>query len=127
VARGTRADRIGLGQLPKEQQTLTRWFDTSAFQAPGFRQFGNGGRNILSGPGTRQLDASLFKEFYFNEDRARRVEFRAEFFNFTNTPQFNNPAATFGSPGFGQITSAGSPQSLQRTPRQIQFGLKVYF
>ncbi|MEX2261432.1 MAG: TonB-dependent receptor [Bryobacteraceae bacterium] len=127
AGRGTRADRIGQGQLPKSEQALDRWFDTSAFTAPGFRQFGTGGRNILTGPGTRQLDASLFKEFRFSEDGVRRLEFRTEFFNFTNTPQFNDPAASFGSPGFGQIRSAGSPQSLQRTPRQIQFGLKFYF
>ena len=43
------------------------------------------------------------------------------------TPQFNNPAATFGNPDFGIVSSAGSPVTLQRTPRQIQFGLKFYF
>ncbi|MGH9628192.1 MAG: TonB-dependent receptor domain-containing protein [Bryobacteraceae bacterium] len=127
IGSGTRADRLGLGQLPRDQQTIERWFDTSAFTAPGFRQFGNGGRNILTGPGTRQLDLSLFKEFPLGENPARRLEFRTEFFNFTNTPQFNDPNSTFGNPAFGRITSAGSPQSLQRTPRQIQFGLKLYF
>jgi len=70
-------------------------------------------------------DFSTFKKFRFSE--ARWLEFRAEFFNLLNTPQFNNPNGTVGSPAFGRITSAGSPISFQRTSRQIQFGLKLYF
>ena len=89
--------------------------------------FGNAGRNILRGPGTKQMDFSLFKAFYFGEDRTRRIEFRTEAFNLTNTPQFNNPNTTFGNPGFATISSAGSPLTLQRTSRNIQFALKFYF
>jgi hypothetical protein len=55
------------------------------------------------------------------------LQFRAEFFNLTNTPQFNNPSTTVGAPGAGSISSAGAPLSLQRTSRQIQFALKFYF
>jgi hypothetical protein len=127
IGSGTRADRLRDGNLPSDQRTIQRWFDTGAFTAPAFQRFGTGGRNILWGPGTKQLDFSLFKEFYWTENRERRLEFRSEFFNFTNTPQFNNPSATFGAAGFGTISSAGSPLTLQRTPRHIQFGLKLYF
>ncbi|MEP7365757.1 MAG: carboxypeptidase regulatory-like domain-containing protein [Acidobacteriota bacterium] len=122
---GSRPDRIGLGILSDSDQSIRRWFDTSAFKEPGLLQFGNAGRNILQGPGTKQLDFSLFKKFPFGE--ARRLEFRAEFFNLFNTPQFNNPNGTLGSAAFGTITSAGSPISFQRTSRQVQFGLKFYF
>jgi hypothetical protein len=45
----------------------------------------------------------------------------------TNTPQFNNPAATIGAAGVGTITSAGSPITYQRAQRQIQLALKSYF
>ncbi|MBI3470262.1 MAG: carboxypeptidase regulatory-like domain-containing protein [Candidatus Solibacter usitatus] len=62
-----------------------------------------------------------------SENRARRLQFRSEFFNSSNTPQFNNPANTVGSPGVGSIRSAGSPLTFQRTSRQIQFAFKVYF
>ena len=123
----SRADRLRDGNLPPDQQTVQRWFDTEAFTAPGNQQFGTAGRNVLRGPGTRQLDFSVFKAFPFGRDLTRRVEFRTEVFNLTNTPQFNNPAATFGSPGFGTISAAGAPLTLQRTSRQIQFALKVYF
>jgi hypothetical protein len=121
----SRPDRIRDGNLPESQRTPQHWFDTAAFREPGLLRFGNAGRNLISGPGTKQLDFSLFKEFPFGE--ARRVEFRSEFFNLFNTPQFNNPSGTLGSAAFGTITAAGSPISFQRTSRQIQFGLKIYF
>ena len=122
---GSRPDRVGNGNLPTSDRTVQHWFDTTAFREPGLLQFGNSARNVLQGPGTKQLDFSAFKEFPFNE--SRRLEFRAEFFNIFNTPQFNNPNGTLGSAAFGTITSAGSPISFQRTSRQIQFGLKFYF
>ena len=87
--------------------------------------FGNSGRNILRGPGTKQIDLSLFKSFAITEKR--RVEFRAEAFNALNTPQFNNPNSSIGFTGVGKITSAGSPTVYQRTSRQIQLALKIYF
>jgi hypothetical protein len=127
IGSGTRADRLRDGSLPSDQRTIQRWFDTGAFAAPGNLQFGNAGRNILTGPGTRQLDFSLFKAFPLGQELTRRVEFRTEVFNITNTPQFNNPAATFGNAGFGTISAAGAPLTLQRTSRQIQFALKLYF
>ena len=118
-------NRIGSGVLPKGQRTIDRWFDAAAFVAPGQYVFGNSGRNILYGPGTHQLDMSLFKSFHFGE--ARRLEFRSEAFNLTNTPQFNNPNANIGFAGVGRITAAGNPPIYQRTSRQIQMALKLYF
>ena len=120
-------DRIGDGRLPRSQQTLQRFFDVDAFERPGPQMFGNAGRNILFGPGTKNLDLSIFKEFFFSENQERRLQFRAEFFNFTNTPQFNNPTTNIGSANAGRIRSAASTITLQRIPRHIQFGLKFYF
>ena len=48
------------------------------------------------------------------------MEFRAQFFNVFNHVNFNSPASTTDSSGFGQITGAGAP-------RTIQFGLKLSF
>jgi len=104
---------------------LQRWFDLNAFANPGFRVWATAGRNILFGPGTKQLDLSLFKSFTFQENK--RVQFRAEFFNITNTPQFNQPNSAIGSPNSGRITSAGSDATLQRTERQVQLALKILF
>jgi hypothetical protein len=118
-------NRVASGVLPSSERSISRWFDVSAFAAPGQFTFGNSGRNILRGPGTKQVDVSLFKSFPFAE--SGRVEFRAEAFNAFNTPQFNNPNASIGFSGVGRITSAGSPSVYQRTSRQVQLALKLYF
>lgn len=110
-----RPNRIGNGTLPSDQQTIDHWFDTSAFVVQPQYTYGNAGRNILFGPNLRNLDLSLSKSFSITE--SKRLQFRAESFNFTNTPAFGQPAATLNGLGVGQITSAGDP-------RRIQFGLK---
>ncbi len=114
------------GALPSGQQSVAEWFNVAAFTTPGLLQWGDVGRNTLSGPPTRQLDASLFKNFKIGEG-SKNLQFRAEVFNVFNTPQFNNPAATIGSAGVGTITSAGSPYTLQRLSREIQLALKFSF
>jgi hypothetical protein len=55
------------------------------------------------------------------------LQFRAETFNLTNTPQFNNPVSMIGAPGAGAIISAGSPNTFQRVSREVQLALKLYF
>ena len=122
-----RANRIGSGVLPASQRSLNEYFDISAFVTPGLYQFGNSGRDILTGPGTLQVDGSLFKNFYYTRSERTYVQLRGEFFNLANTPQFNNPASAIGNPAVGSITSAGSKPTLQRTSRQIQVALKLYF
>jgi len=113
--------------LPVDQRTIAQWFNIAAFTAPGPQQFGNTGRNILTGPGTAQADLSLFKDFFLSASETRRLQFRAESFNVTNTPQFNNPASSIGNAGAGTITAAGAPLTFQRTSREIQLALKLYF
>lgn len=118
-------NRVGSGKL--DDPTIQGWFNPADFVSPGNYTFGNSGRNILVGPGTKQVDLSVFKEFYFSENTARHLQFRAEAFNVLNTPQFNNPNAQIGNPAAGTITSAGAPLLFQRTSRQIQLALKLYF
>ena len=117
-------NRIASGKL--DHPTIDQWFDPNAFVAPGNFNYGNSTRNVLYGPGTKEIDASLFKNFALPGE-ARRVQFRAEAFNLTNTPQFNNPNAQIGFAGVGKITSAGQPPLFQRTSREIQLALKLYF
>jgi hypothetical protein len=125
IGEGTRADRLADGNLPPSRRTIERWFDLDAFANPGFRLYGNGGRNILRGPATRALDFSLFKNFQIREKM--KLQFRTEAFNISNTPQFNQPVGSIGAPNSGRVTSAGSEVTLQRTPRQIQLALKLLF
>jgi hypothetical protein len=118
-------NRIGPGTV--SNPTIHGWFNPSDFVSPGNYIFGNSGRNILFGPGTRQFDLSLFKNIPFNESGSRRLQFRAESFNVLNTPQFNNPNAQIGNAAVGTITGAGAPLLYQRTSREIQLALKLYF
>ena len=113
-----RTNRIGDGNLPPSQRSTARWYDVSAFAPPPPYTFGNAGRNILDGPGRRNLDLSIMKATRITE--GQRLEFRAEFFNFTNTPPLNRPDNTITSPTAGQITTAG-------LGRNIQLGLKYVF
>ena len=98
--------------------TPDRWFNTAAFAFPPFGSFGDGGRNILDGPGYTNFNASLMKTTKLTE--RLDLQFRAEAFNLFNHPNFNLPDNFLGSPTFGRILSAQSP-------RHIQFGLKLLF
>jgi len=92
------------------------WFNTSAFAMSPYGTFGNAGRNILTGPGFASLDVSAVKNTPIREGLT--LQFRAEFFNLLNRPNFNLPDSFLGSPAFGRVLSAG-------TPRRAQFGLKL--
>jgi hypothetical protein len=111
-----RPNRIGSGELPSDRRSIDHWFDTGAFTVQPQYTYGNSGRNILTGPGLKNLDLSLAKSFAIGE--RFRLQFRAESFNFTNTPAFGQPGANINGLGVGAITDAGDP-------RRIQFGLKL--
>jgi len=113
-----RPNRIADGNLPESQQSIDRWFDLAAFTTQAQYTYGNSGRNILDGPGNRNLDVSLAKSFAITE--RVRLQFRAESFNATNTANFGFPGANINAAGVGQITTADEP-------RRIQFGLKLIF
>jgi len=97
----------------------SQWLNLSAFAVPAQYTFGNLGRNTLRADWNRNLDFSLFREFPFTE--SKRVEFRVESFNFFNTPIFGIPDTNYHDPTFGVVSSTAN------SPRQFQFGLKVYF
>jgi hypothetical protein len=95
------------------------FFDPLAFRPVTEVRFGTSGLNILRGPGVVNLDLGLFREFSASE--RIKVQFRAEVFNATNTPHFNNPGSNVSMAGFSEITSA------QNDERQLRFGLRVSF
>ena len=97
-------------------QTLTRWFDTTAFAAPALYTFGNSPRSGLRGGNLITTDATLEKNFRVTE--RWRVDVRGEFYNLLNRANFNPPGATFGAADFGVVTSA-------RAPRQAQLAARV--
>ncbi|MFQ5662626.1 MAG: TonB-dependent receptor domain-containing protein [Terriglobia bacterium] len=115
-----------------------QWFDPSAFQPAQTGFFGTAGRNICRGPDFKNLDFSILKNTQVSE--RVNIQFRVEFFNLTNHPNFGPPINTQnpnGSGGNGDaVFAAGSPLPLANAgeifrtvneSRQIQFGLKIIF
>ncbi|MGH9377606.1 MAG: carboxypeptidase regulatory-like domain-containing protein [Terriglobia bacterium] len=108
---------------------VSHWINAVAFTNPSaatsigqtnFAPLG-GAPTQAVGPGVHDLDFSLFKSFRVSESKS--LEFRAEVFNLTNTPDFSNPSSlNFLNPAqFGKITGT------QTNARLIQFALKFYF
>jgi hypothetical protein len=116
---GNRPDVSGKPRVFGLVGTGAKWFDTSVFSPPTPARFGTAGRNILVGPGLVNVDFSIFRHFALTEKS--RMELRAEAFNLSNTPHFNNPGGMFGTPTFGQVTTA------QNDARAIQLGAKITF
>ncbi|HEY6291729.1 MAG TPA: TonB-dependent receptor [Terriglobia bacterium] len=121
---------------------VNQWMNPAAFQNPpaatavgqtDYAPLGGAGTQV-AGPGFHRLDLSFFKNFQTTE--RTHLEFRAEFFNITNHPNFNQPnfggngvvavpgSGDFTNPAFGQI---GSTRDAPNDPREIQFALKFYF
>ena len=113
-------------------------FNSNAFTAPAPGTQGNFGRNALRGFGATQFDFSLQKKFQFTEGVG--LNFRTEFFNIFNHPNFGNPINTLTNPLFGHSTqilasslgSGGANGGLNPLyqiggPRSIQLALKLQF
>ncbi len=103
-------------------KTPAQWFNTSCFTTPAAFTYGNAGRDIVTGPGLDDFDATLQKQFPIRE--SMQLQFRLDVFDFFNHPNFNAPVGagrTFStSSSFGQITSANDP-------RDLQFSLRLAF
>src|SRR5206468_137728 len=102
LAFADRPDLVGDWRL--DDPTPSAWFNKDAFRTPPALSFGNAGTGILTGPTLKQFDFSLMK--LTNVAENKRVEFRSEFFNLTNHPNFFNPNVTFDSASFGKVNSA---------------------
>jgi hypothetical protein len=121
-SRGPRANCIGpdrtldQSNIPAALGGGILWFDPSSYSQP-VGTFGTCAPATTRGPGLNTVDLSFQKEFPITE--SKRLEFRAEFINFANTPILNSPNGGLGS-------TLGFIQSSQGA-RNIQFALKFYF
>ncbi len=119
-------DRPNLVADPHGPKTLTEWFNTAAYAPQPLGTIGNEVRNSIAGPRFRHVDLSLFKNFPVTE--RVNLQFRAEAFDISNTPNYyipnNNPSnLQLGSSNFGQVTNFDP----NYVPRQLQFALKAQF
>jgi hypothetical protein len=100
------------------------WFNPDAFVIPASGTYGNVGRDTLIGPGLAELDFALMKNTAISEKL--HLQFRAEFFNIFNRPNFDTPnEVVFTSSSSVPSPTAGVITSTATTSRQIQFGLKL--
>ena len=109
--------------------TATEWFNTDAFTqnkaVTGVKTDGNSPRDFLDGPGYRDIDLALARDFHLSERFT--LEFRAEGTNAFNMVSLNNPNSTWGTtPAHGGTSTFGSITSAQPM-RKIQFGLRLTY
>jgi hypothetical protein len=108
---------------------LNNYLNKSCFTAPVVigadgigTAFGNSGTGIVTGPGQANFDIAFTKEVYFKcSSQNCAIQFRAEFFNAFNHPQFSNPDTNVSSPTFGVISSTSV------NPRVVQLALRFAF
>lgn len=141
-----RPDRVGNGSI--SNPTINQWFNPDEFHLVSCLNssisetchYGNSGKGILTGPGFHNGDVSFFKNFRLMEQL--KLQFRAELFNITNSPQFNVPGGVLKTGGAfrpkrdasgnlvfpSQSNVSQGPAAITSTitsMRQIQFGLKL--
>jgi hypothetical protein len=120
------SDRPNIVGNPHGPKKLSQYFNTAAYAPQTLGTIGNEVRNSISGPHFRHIDLSLFKDFHLSERYV--LQFRAEAFDITNTPNYyipqNNPSnLQLGSSNFGAVTNYDP----NYTPRELQFALKLRF
>lgn len=108
---------------------LSKYFDASCFTSPSVigadgvgTAFGNSATGIVDGPGQSNLDIAFSKVFGFKwPSEGTNIQFRAEFYNAFNHPQFANPDANFSSPTFGVINTTSV------NARVLQLAIRLVF
>jgi hypothetical protein len=114
VARGTngtlRADYTG-ASIPLADPTIDRFFNTSAFTIPAAGTFGSASRNLIIGPGSRQLNAQIARDVRLGGNRVMSIQLNTN--NLLNMVNYGAIGTVFISPTFGQILSVRGMLSTQ--------------
>jgi hypothetical protein len=112
-------------ELPSNQRSIYQWFNPNAFDTNTADQRANDIRVLstrfsgIRGPGINMTDLSVLKNTRLRE--GMNLQFRAEFINALNHPQFSDPSTSVTSKSFGTITGTS------QLPRTVQLGLKIIF
>lgn len=113
------------------------FFDPFAFAPVTQARYGTAGFNLLRGPGLVNVDFGLARQFAVTERVA--LQFRAEAFNFTNTPHFGNPGSNVSNlqlnpdgtirqlGGYSEITSVRTSAREGVDERVFRLGLRLSF
>jgi hypothetical protein len=108
------------------------WLDPTLFAKPVAGNYGNAGKGTWRGPNLWDVDTGLIKNFYPLPSHERiSFQFRGEFFNLFNHPQWSDPNVTFANGAFGSTRSTIGTQTgnvgTTADSRIIQLALKMTF
>jgi hypothetical protein len=115
---------VGAELRGRPQNRINKWFNTACFSQPAVSTFGNLSRELdhLRADGIQNIDFAVFKTTTFGPDNKLGLQFRAEFLNMFNHPQFSFPGQTFGvASTFGVVSSQAN------LPRLVQLALRFTF
>ena len=113
---------------PSQIHTLTHWFNPCAFEQAPAGELGTAPRAPVYGPRFVNTDLSIIKDFPLSFREKMNLQFRAEFFNLFNHPQFYLDG--YGDSGQQDINTTSSFGVINNTvnnPRLVQFALKLSF
>lgn len=110
----------GVSPYVNNKSVLNGWYNPDAFVSSGYA-FGTTPRNYLTGTGVKTVSASVMKNFIMPYAETHSLQVRFEAFNALNTPQFDNPSASWGADDFGQISST------RINNRELQLAVKYLF
>jgi len=96
-----------------DNPSIQRWFNTEAFVLPPSGQFGDAGRNTITGPGSFLVNMNLERNISLGRPRTMSVRVQAN--NIFNVANYQSINTTVNSPLFGQVTSVGQMRSVQIT------------
>ena len=122
----TKSNLVSSGSV---ESKLNSYFNKACFTVPPVigadgigTAFGDSATGIVNGPGQINLDMSITRNIPISFPKeGSNLQFRADFFNALNHPQFSNPNTTYGSSSFGVISSTSV------SPRVVQLAVKVVF
>jgi carboxypeptidase family protein len=137
-AAGDRPNLAKPGPLPQNNRNPEAAFDRTWFTPAFAGRVGTSGRNQYYGPGLQNYDFAVAKDFamWAKLGEQTRLQFRADFFNLFNHPNFANPVSDLSNASFGKITQTlgtASAPSIGTTggaiggPRLIQLSLRIRF
>jgi hypothetical protein len=112
---------------PGKVHTLENWFNPCAFEDAPFGELGDSSRAPIYGPRFVNTDFSAIKNFPLGFREGMNVQFRAEFFNLFNHPQFYLGGGAGQMQDVDSASSFGVVNGTVNNPRVIQFALKLNF
>jgi hypothetical protein len=113
---------------PSQIHTLSAWFNTCAFESAPAGELGTAPRAPVYGPRFVNTDFSIIKDFPLSFREGMGLQFRAEFFNFLNHPQFYLQGGSgTGEQDVNSPSTYGVVTGTVNNPRLVQFALKLKF